>query len=277
MYKNIKNILAALILFSGIIFPQSLQNEIMIVGHRGAAGKAPENTIASINLAEKLGANVIEIDLRQTKDGVPVAIHDSDVDRTTDSSGEVSDYTFKEIQKLDAGSWFDEEYAGEKIPSLEEVIQSLNDTTVLIIEFKGGLGEYKNIEKNTLEIVNKLGVSGRVILKSFDPEQLKYLRELTDGIPLLYVYAVRIPWLGLIIDTGVTCGSVYDFQTEYLQPHRFFLSESFVKEAQAKSFKIIAWGVHELDEIKEAVEMGVDGIETDYPGRVRNYLDSLNM
>ncbi len=262
-----------LFLAADLIANGDQKKNIMIVGHRGAAAHAPENTIAAIELAIELGANTIEIDLRQTKDGVPVALHDSGVDRTTDGDGDISDLTFEDIRKLDAGSWFDEKYSGEKIPSLQEVIDALSDTTILIIEFKGGLGEYDKIEERTIQIVQDSDISDRVILKSFDPNQLELIQELDDSFPLLYVYALRIPWLHMIIDTGITFGSVYDFDVEYLQPHIWFLSESFVEDAQEKGYKIIAWGVNDPDTIIGAINIGVDGIETDYPERVYKILN----
>lgn len=247
--------------------------EILIIGHRGAAGYAPENTLPSIKLAIELGANAIEIDLRQTKDGIPVALHDSDVERTTDSCGSISDYTFKDLQKLDAGKWFNAEFTGTKIPSLTEVAEAIPDSIILIIEFKGGIGEYKGIERRTLEIIDSLEITDQVILKSFDPNQLEFIKTLNNNVRLLYVYAVRIPWLNMIIDTGISFGSVYDLDVNYLQPHLCFLSESFVTDAHHKEYKVIAWGVNEVDEIEEAVEIGVDGIETDYPDRVNKLIN----
>lgn len=257
--------LVAILFFSSSqVFGQS---NFLVIAHRGAAGHTPENTITSITKAIELGANAIEIDIRQTKDGVPVAIHDASVDRTTNGSGDVCDFTLDEIKQLDAGGWFDEKYSGEKVPTLSEAIETLNDTVKLIIEFKGGIGEYEGIEKNVIDIIQQYDVTDRVILKSFDPNQIELLHGLIPDVPLLYVYAVRIPWLGMIIDTGISFRSVYNMDVEYLQPHRFFLSESFVKEAQEVGFKIIAWGVNDEEDIIEAIEFGVDGIETDYPER----------
>lgn len=274
-------ILLSIILLTLNVFPNQNPDstEFLIVGHRGAAGHAPENTIESIKLALELGANAIEIDLRQTKDGVPVALHDSDVDRTTNGSGDVSNFTLEELQKLDAGSWFNKNFAVSKIPSLKEIIKLLSDTTtshykspILIIEFKGGLNTYENIEERTLELIEHYNFAKQVILKSFDPNQLEKIRTLDKSIPLLYVYAVRIPWLSLIIDTGISFGSVFNIEAEYLQPHKIFLSESFIKMAQEKNRKVIVWGVNDKDDIKHFIDAGVDGIETDYPDRVFNLL-----
>lgn len=240
----------------------------MIIAHRGAMGYAPENTLAAIKLGIELGATAIEIDLRQTKDGIPAALHDATVDGTTNGSGNIKDYTFTDLKKFDAGSWFSSEFSKETIPSLQEIIDILPDNILLIIELKEGNETYPKIEENTVSLIKENKIDSQVILKSFDPNVLERLRVLAPNIPQIYVYTFRIPWLGMIIDRGITFRSVYNFDVEYLQPHRFFLSESFVKDAQAAGFKIIAWGVDSEEAIKEALEFGVDGIETDYPDRV---------
>ena len=93
-----------------------------IVCHRGAETFAPENTYSAIDTADSLGFKVVEIDVRQTKDGVPVVLHDSSVNRTTDGSGEVKEMNYDDVCKLDAGSWFDPFFAGERVPRLEDVL-----------------------------------------------------------------------------------------------------------------------------------------------------------
>jgi glycerophosphoryl diester phosphodiesterase len=240
----------------------------MVIAHRGASAYAPENTIAAFEKALEIGTDALELDLRQTRDSVLVVLHDADVDRTTNGSGNIKDLTFAELQKLDAGSWYDEKFSYEKIPSLQEVIDLLDDTTLIIIELKEGNETYPGIEERVVQLVKQNEIESQTILKSFDPNLLERLRIIEPDIPLLYVYALRIPWLGMIIDRGVTFDSVYDLDVEYLQPHRFFLSESFVEDAQAKGFKIISWGVNSTEAINESLEFGVDGIETDYPDKV---------
>ena len=247
---------------------ESISAQPLVIAHRGASAYAPENTLASFELAIDIGADAIELDLRQTKDSVLVVLHDADIDRTTNGEGNVKDFTFSELQKLDAGSWFHKEFSNQKIPSLEEVIDLLDDSTIIIIELKEGNETYPGIEERVVEIVNQNNIESQTILKSFDPNVLGRLRKIDQTIPLIYVYAVRIPWLGMIIDRGVTFDSVYDLDVEYLQPHRFFLSKSFVDDAQARGYKIISWGVNSTEAINESLEYGVDGIETDYPDKV---------
>jgi glycerophosphoryl diester phosphodiesterase len=244
----------------------------IIIAHRGAMGYAPENTLAAFKLAIELGADAIELDLRQTKDGVPVALHNATLNKTTNAQGNVKNFNFDELQKLDAGSWFDEKYQKEKIPSLQEVINLLNDSVVIIIELKDGNETYPGIEEKTVSLIRENRIESQTILKSFDPNVLSRLRKIAPEIPLCYVYALRIPWLGMIIDQGVTFGSIFSIDAEYLQPHRFFLSESFVKDAQSKGYKIISWGVNSEEAIKQSIYYNVDGIETDYPDRVKKLI-----
>lgn len=244
----------------------------IVIAHRGAMGHAPENTLASFKLAIEIGADAIELDLRQTKDGVPVVLHDAKVNRTTNGKGNIKDFDFEDVKKIDAGSWFDYKFSNEKIPALQDVINLLSDSILIIIELKEGNDIYPGIEEKTISIIRENKIESQTILKSFDQKVLERLRSLAPEIPLCYVYAVRIPWLGMIIDRGVTFGNIYNTEAEYLQPHRFFLSESFVKEAQSKGYKIISWGVNSDEAIIKSLSYNVDGIETDYPDRVLNFV-----
>jgi len=266
-----KLILTVLAILSGS-YNVYIYAQPLVVAHRGASAYAPENTIAAFELAIELGADALELDLRQTKDSVLVVLHDSNVDRTTNGKGSVNNFTFSQLQKLDAGSWFDQKFTDQKIPSLQEVIDLLDDSTLIIIELKEGNETYPGIEERLVELVKQNKIEAQTILKSFDPNVLERLRTIEPDIALLYVYTLRIPWLGMIIDRGVTFDTVYDLDVEYLQPHRFFLSKSFVNDAQAKGFKIISWGVNSTEAINESLEYGVDGIETDYPDKVQKLI-----
>ncbi len=262
-----------LVLLILIFSHETVFNQPEIIAHRGASADAPENTIAAFRKAVELGADYIEIDLRQSKDGELIVIHDGSVDRTTNGNGDVDELTFSELRKFDAGSWFDKKLNSEKIPSLQEVISLLGDSVQIIIEFKESNDSHPGFEEKVISLIKKNNLEQQTILKSFDPNVLERLRKRAPEIPLCYVYALRLPWLGLIIDTGISFGSTFDFDVEYLQPHRFFLSESFVKKAQSKGYKVIAWGVNSESAIREAIEFGVDGIETDHVERVRRLVE----
>lgn len=111
------------------------------IAHRGASGYAPENTFAAFDIAAEMNADFIELDVQLTKDGQIVVIHDDKVDRTTDGSGFVKDFTLKKLQSLDAGSWYGAEFKGERIPLLEEVLKRYHSEIGFLIELKGHVSQ----------------------------------------------------------------------------------------------------------------------------------------
>lgn len=240
----------------------------LVIAHRGASAHAPENTLAALRHAIAVRAHALEIDVRQSKDGHLVLMHDATVDRTTNGTGSVADLTLTELKTLDAGSWFDRQFADERIPTLDEVIDLLDSATLLIIEVKGDSSTYPDIERNVVDAIKRRGVERQVVLKSFQQDVLERFRSMAPEIPRLYVYAFHIPLLGLIIDTGISAGSVFEVDATYLQPHWFLLSRSFVRKAHARGFKVVAWGVNSEEQMRKAIDYGVDGIETDHPERL---------
>src|SRR5690625_3975986 len=119
------------------------QEEIVIVAHRGAMQDRPENTMGAYQRAAELGADIVEVDLRTSSDGYLFVLHDSALDRTTSGTGEAGEYTLEELQQLDAGSWFDPDFADEKIPSFPQVLQWASETNmVLLLDLKESGREY---------------------------------------------------------------------------------------------------------------------------------------
>jgi glycerophosphoryl diester phosphodiesterase len=248
------------------------KDNFILVAHRGASGYAPENTLRK---AIELGANYLEIDVHQSKDNHVVAIHDFDVDRTTDGSGDVKDLTIDEIKELDAGSWFNPKFAGTKIPTLQEVIDILNENVKLIIEVKGGSEEYPGIEESIVSIVKENKVESQVILKSFSLDVLERFKHLVPEIPRLYVFVLHFSDINLTLDKWIDFTDIYDnpAEVQYFQAHRWFISRSLIVEAHANSIKIIVWNVNTIEEIEAMLQLGIDGIETDYPDRIIPYLN----
>lgn len=178
--------------------PSLTANQILNVAHRGASGYAPEHTLTSYELGEKMKGDYIEVDLQMTKDGQLIAMHDETLDRTTNGTGLVKDYTLDEIKKLDAGSWFNEkypdyakeEYAGLKVPTLEEVIQKFGKDARYYIETKSP-EVYPGMEEKLLEILEEYKLTGvnapssKVLIQSFSPESLKKIHDLNPDIPLI--------------------------------------------------------------------------------------------
>jgi glycerophosphoryl diester phosphodiesterase len=245
---------------------------VRIIAHRGAPTFAPENTLPAIQKAVEIGVHMIEIDLHQTKDGHIVVLHDENVRKTTDGRGYVRDMSLEEIKQLDAGSWFSEEFAGIRVPTLEEVFSVMDDTTKLLLEIKKGSPYYHDIEQRVIDLVYEYNFQDRVLMKSFDDGPVEYFREHAPDIPAGKSFAYRIPFLRLIIERGLNTGSVFDYDTHFLHSHRFATSRRFVRRAHEEGFKVYVWDVHTAKKMRHYIDMGVDAIETDYPHVLKELL-----
>ncbi|WNF37669.1 glycerophosphodiester phosphodiesterase family protein [Bacillaceae bacterium IKA-2] len=154
-----------------------------IMAHRGWSGKSPENTLAAIKLAVKEPSiSAIELDVQLSKDGIPVIIHDFTVNRTTNGEGFVKDLTMKQLRSLDAGSWFSPDFKGEKIPTLEEVLQTVNGKKILNIELKVAGELYAGLEEKVIETIKIFKVEKDVMITSFDHKRIQKVNKLTSSI-----------------------------------------------------------------------------------------------
>jgi len=236
-----------------------------IIAHRGASAAAPENTLSAFSKAVRMGADILELDVRQTKDSQLVIMHDEDVDRTTNGSGNIRDFSLDELRRLDAGSWFDPKFADERIPTLAQVFDSIPRPFTFLVEIKEGSGSSSGIESRVVNLVRERKIENRVILKSFDDAILDSLRRIAPEIPRLKIIVTQFSFLNIIIEHGVNFGTIFDDSVQYLQHHWFGLSKDFVNEAHERGYGIFVWDVNDIERMKEFVLMGVDGIETDYP------------
>lgn len=234
-----------------------------IVAHRGASGVAPENTLAAIRAAEEQGSDYVEIDLHMTADGHVIVLHDSTVDRTSNGKGKVGEMMLADVQALDAGSWFSKEFAGARIPTLEEIFRSAGKETKLILELKSGSEKYPEIERKVVELIEQFRMSNRIVLKSFNPVILNTFEKIAPEIPRLYVLVAD---LGLVsVDTTLRFRKMLSIKNvDFYQVHKLFVTKALVKKVRAAGKKLIAWGVKPKDREK-MVRLGVDIIEVDYP------------
>ncbi len=271
---NIKNIISVLLL-AGALVSAMASAKTLVIGHRGAAGHAPENTLSSVEKAIKLGVDAIEVDIRRSRDGALVAIHDSQVDRTTNGAGRVEEYTLAQLNTLDAGAWYGPQYLDEWIPTLAEVMNAVSDSDVkLVIELKVG-GE--GVEGQVLEHIRTHKLQDRVIIKSFDPNILDRFATLAPNLPRLYVMFGWSPRFNVLVDEEIRRLNPLELNVDYIQVYHNFLSEDFIAKAKGKNIKVIAWGVHSRKAMEQALLLGVDGIETDYPDRLYALMDEFKI
>lgn len=235
------------------------------IGHRGAAGEAPENTFAAFELALRQGADGIEFDVHLSADGVPVVIHDARLERTTSASGRVGRETAAALRRLDAGSWFNRRfparararYAGLKIPLLIEALAWVRQRRCLaFLEIKQGrLTLYPRIEERVLDEIERSGVQPYLTVISFHRPTLGRLRQLDSRIPLGIDFTR--PLLAVRRARALRATSVL--------PHWAFVSPRFIRRAHQAGLRVIAWDADQPQEMKRALVNGVDGVVTRYP------------
>ena len=229
----------------------------LIFAHRGASRVAPENTLAAFRQAVEIGADGIELDVQLSADGVPVVIHDTTVDRTTDGSGWVRDLTLAQLQELDAGGHAGAAFAGERIPTLEEVLAEVGDRLLIDIELKYPTLETVSLEGQIIEVIRRLGMQQRVWLSSFKPYALHTARRWAPAMPCGLIYGPLSPGSWLL-------GPITPH--EALHPHASLVSERMMQRARKRGLRVITWTVDDPAQARQLATRGVDAIITNTPG-----------
>lgn len=229
---------------------------VLRVGHRGAKGHAPENTFASFNLAVEMGVTAVETDVHLSKDGEVVLIHDHTVDRTTDGHGFVKDLTLAELKRLDAGSWYDSRYAGERIPTLAEFLAWARDRVGVAIEIKNGPIYYPGIAHKILRLLHEYGMTRQAILISFDHFVLREAKMIGPEV------ATGILYVGRFVDEVAAAQAA---GADALHPNWAFVTPDLVEGAHAAGLAVSPWCPNDLPSLRLLSQMGVDSIGTDYP------------
>lgn len=242
---------------------------MLVIAHRGASGNAPENTLAAFRKAVALGATFIETDLQLSRDARFVAIHDATVNRTTNGRGAVHEMTLADLRKLDAGSWFGSEFAGERIPTLEEIFEfSKKHDIVFYLEIKPG-GSWGG-EHALIGALRESGEIPRAVVISFDAAIVMNLRKIEPTLMtgLLYDGQVEKP-----LDKAVEIGA------RQLVVRGDLVTPALIAEAKKKDLQVVCWTVNHPAHMRMLAAAGVDGIMSDYPDRlvaaVRKEAESL--
>ncbi|WP_139903694.1 glycerophosphodiester phosphodiesterase [Clostridium thermarum] len=228
--------------------------------HRGASGYFPENTMIAFEKAIELGCDAIETDVQMTSDGVLVLIHDEDVSRTTDGSGLVKDYTFNNLRKLSAGSWYDKKFSSEKIPTAEELILLTKSKGIKVnFELKTGIVLYPGIEEQIINLIYKYNMEHHVVLSSFNHYSMVHCKEIDKNITtgLLYVEGLYRPALYC---KSISCDAIHpDYHT---------VTEEIVREAKQNRILVNAYTVDDENIMKTMLSWKIDGIITNYPDKL---------
>ena len=240
---------------------------IQVIAHRGGVQLAPENTLAAIRQAVELGVDMIEIDVILSKDGEVIVIHDDKIDRTTNGVGVVQEMTLEEIRQYDAGSWFDARFAGEKIPTLGEVFETINGQTVLLIEIKDGDEKYPGLERKVVDAIHQYEANDWVVVQSFnensvirtramDPALITYYlmgKNFTDFYEQMPAEMATLPYHGIAV-------------------HHSGIDAEKTQKVHELGYKLLVWTVNEEEDIQRMIAAGVDGIITDRPDYLQEVL-----
>ncbi len=199
------------------------REKLIITGHRGAAGLAPENTLASIQLALELGVDRIEIDVQQTKDNKIIVLHDRTLRRTTTGNGFVKKLTYDEILQFSAGFKFNKFYSNEKVPTLEQVIDLIDGKVELLIETKYSYMYYPNIERHLINIIKNKNAKDWCKIISFNDRALFRINKLDSSIKLGKLFVGKHAHLPLSFDKGINIRPLkkYAFVDEVIVKHDY--------------------------------------------------------
>ncbi|MGD2205308.1 MAG: glycerophosphodiester phosphodiesterase family protein [Anaerolineae bacterium] len=234
--------------------------------HRGASHEAPENTLAAFLFAAELGADGIELDVQLSQDGEPVVIHDFDLETTTDGQGLVREKTLGELKQLDAGSWFDAEFTGQRIPTLQEVIDAVGHRLLLNIELKRKSLRDDGLTAAVVHTVEENHLLDRVILSSFNPWAVRQVKQLNPWIPVGLLYPpeqpafVRKLWLRHLL------------RLDALHPHHTTVDAEYVHQSKRQGLGVHVWTVDDPGAMWQLIRLGVDLIITNRPDVLRQVL-----
>lgn len=258
LFKNLLTIIF-LCLFSLLIGGSSRGNnafylmdwdKTILVAHRGGALSAPENTCAALRQAIDAGIPMAEIDIQQTSDGVLIVMHDNSFLRTTGLNRKVWDTSYELVRILDAGMYFSQDYTGEPVPTLEDMLILAKDRIILMIELKSS-GHDETLVQNTLQLISRYGMEYQCLIASMDLSLLQQSKELAPEMKTVFI-------------TSQSLSKVPDlsFVDSYSMKYNI-LTHSIVNQAHEEGKTVYAWTVNSKKAARKTLSMEVDGIITD--------------
>jgi glycerophosphoryl diester phosphodiesterase len=240
-------------------------SSIKVWAHRGASGYAPENTLKAFRIAADMKADGVELDVQLTKDGKLVVIHDETIDRVSNGSGWVKDYTLKELKKFNYNKTYPE-YGFLDIPTLDEVYDLLKDTGLYInVELKTGVVFYQGIEQKVLELAESMGMQQRILYSSFNHYSVMKIKQLSPEARVGFLYMdgfIDIPEYGRRMGVDALHPPVYNLKYP-----------GFVEGCKRNGLQINVWNIRDED-IGFCCKAGVDTLITNFPDRTRRIINN---
>jgi glycerophosphoryl diester phosphodiesterase len=261
--------------------------KVQIHGHRGSRGDFPENTLSAFKHSIENNIEFIELDLQITKDDEIVIYHDKNINTEICNgvSRPIKELLLKEIKDYDCGSKKNINFPnqqtvrGEKIPTFIEFINMVqsqynNKKIKMNIEIKTEKSldtdsEVYHFSNTLIKLLHKYNITGDVIVQSFDVRALKYVKEIDSTITRSYLIEEKLPNIDILINTSKKLG------VKIISPDYKLIDKKIVKKLQENGFEVLPWTINDISALKQNIEYGVDGIITDYPIQMRDYLQGL--
>jgi len=235
-----------------------------LIGHRGAAAVAPENTLASLAAALAAGVDRVEFDVRLTADDVPVLIHDATLDRTTDARGALAERTVAELGAVDAGAWFAPRFAGERIPTLTEALDALEGRARAIVELKSDGDEGARLRDVVLDVLARRRDPSAFVFTSMDWNLLAGARDRVPGLDVAVTVHHR--------ERRDAVEAAIALRASAIHPYRRRAGVRAIARAHAAGLAVRAYTVNEIGHLRPLVRAGVDAVFTDDPARLATLL-----
>lgn len=240
----------------------------LVIAHRGACRRAPENTLAAFRLAAELGADAIELDAKLTADGHVIVMHDQTLDRTTQGHGLVAHHTLAQIKALEAGAHFSVEFAGEPVPTLAQVLQAVGNRLLINVELGNYATPLDRLAEAVVDVVRAHAMQPRVLLSSFNPIALHRARRADPSIPVgLLLMPREATWQRLLF--------YLLSPKDFLHLHDRLITPGRVARESRAGRPVIAWTVNDAGRMEALLRMNVHGLITDVPELARGVVEHV--
>lgn len=245
------------------------RKKVLNLAHRGASQYAPENTLAAFRLAAEMGADGVELDVKLSKDGEVVIIHNDDVSATTNGQGLVKEKTLAELKALDAGSYFDPKFSQATVPTLQELFIALGPVLLFNIELKTMSMRDEGLEAEVIRLVEDYNLQDQVVLSSFNPFSLKRAYQLNPNIKRALLWyptlAITLRWK-LFRSTA---------KPDMFHPQWQATTPAIVKREHERGLLVNVWTCNDPKIMHDLIKMGVDSIMTDCPDLLKQVIDEF--
>jgi glycerophosphoryl diester phosphodiesterase len=254
------------------LFKYNHSDDFTIIAHRGASAYYPENTIISFKGAMNMAADMVELDVQLTSDGEVVVFHDKKISRCTSGRGRIADYPLAKLKKLDAGSWFDKKFQGERIPTLLEVLGLCKNKIAVNIEIKAEAVKDTisgGIEEKCLDIVEKTGMRRHVVFSSFDARAIGHLRHMDGKIPAAVLFEKKHDV------SQLPSAIVFALDADAFNCSRRELNKAWLADLNAHGIPVNVYTINDEKNMRRLLALGVDGIFTNKPDILKRVLDDF--